>query len=411
MAGAPADILSTWVTSMVSGDGNADRDEPTMPPAPTAAPSVADRGAAALHEAQVALNALVNLEVIPQNIDEDFEKARAADRSLAEQHCRFGRCVKKTLDEEGKLVSVDPSGSGASHSTRNSGSMAATWQCGCCSAQVECVAVFALQFLLALPQVLDNWRRNSLREACRAAWRVNGTMDAGCAYEGVDVRPSPPPRSLYLMATLGACEEFSNATQLDQPTLGEANPFVRVEAAEDCLGGASGMETLSWWLSAFGGTCVFLIFLLRLLRLQTGIVRSHDQQLWTVSDYAVLIEGLEEGKEVDAQEATLRADLERVAGIREEDISHIEIGCGCRREQRLLEKIARLRVVLQELHVRCQLDATRQARLEAVKAELKAARTALEALRGDETGTLRRGRLCRVPTREDAQRSDPPLRA
>ena len=152
------------------------------------------------------------------------------------------------------------------------------------------------------------------------------------------------------------------------------------------------METLSWWwLCAFGGTCVFLLFLLRLLRLQTGIVRSHDQQLWTVSDYAVLIEGLEKGKEVDAQEATLRADLERVAGIREEDISHIEIGCGCRREQRLLEKIARLRVALQELNVRCQLDATRQARLEAVKAELKAARSALEALRGDDDGHVTTG--------------------
>jgi hypothetical protein len=404
--------LATLVTSIVA-KYEADRSPEAAPrphngsPASPAAGSSNAAAAAPADEgdrfttvaaAEAALESLVDLDVIPENIEDDFGGMWPANRELAKQHCRFGRCVKKTLNSDGELVAVETIRVWNLWQHKELGLY------GCNVAvrllltfQLECVLVLVVQFLLAVPQLLDNWRRNAMRDECRAELRGStaaGASDtagiaAACGYGGAHVRMSPPLRSLYLTATLGACEEYSNATDLNQPTFNQPYPFVRVEAAY-CLSG-SGMETLSWWLCAFGGTCVFLLFLLRLLRLQTVIVRSHDRQLWTVSDYAVLIEGLEKGKEADAQEALLRADLRRVADISDDDISHIEIGCGCSREARLLQRIAQLRVASQELHLRSQLDERKRHLFESTKAELKAARADLDALRGDDEGHVTTG--------------------
>ena len=95
-----------------------------------------------------------------------------------------------------------------------------------------------------------------------------------------------------------------------------------------------------------------------------------------------------------------------MAGITDDDISHIEIGCGCSREHQLLQKIATLRMRAQELNVKLKLamrggldsavaeeadeaivvfPMTRDAALfERAKEELKAAREELESFRGDE---------------------------
>ena len=77
--------------------------------------------------------------------------------------------------------------------------------------------------------------------------------------------------------------------------------------------------------------------------------------MWTVADYAVQIDGLARGQEADTQEQTLRQDLQRI-GFREEEISHIEMGCGCRKEAKLLRRIQRMRVRAQELGVRVKIS-------------------------------------------------------
>ena len=163
-------------------------------------------------------------------------------------------------------------------------------------------------FLLSLPQMLDNWQRNNLRDTCRDFLQNASLTPAGeCGYRAaLPVRMAPPRRSFYLKLTLGACQEFSNATRLGQPFPGEPYPYVSVPNAQFCLGADNqGEVMLHWWLCAFGGVCVFLVFLLRLRRLQTETTRNHDKRVWTVADYSVLIEGLARGREPDEQEGTL----------------------------------------------------------------------------------------------------------
>ena len=384
---------------------------------------------AALEDAS---SCLPDLNVLPTTfLDDDVEQAQPASKDLAKHSMLMERVARKQVDESGRVVSVRPFPFWTlRHDKLGTYGVNVAFQL-LLSFQLECVAVLVIMFLLHLPQLIDNRTRNVVRDACRDAMRrasaanasaANAAWDASaCGYAAANVRMSPPKRAAYLTLTLGACEEFVNGSSLSQPALGEPYPFVAVPDAPFCLlsGGPSGaMAPWVWWLSSFGGTCCFLVFVLRLRRLRTVVTREHDRRTWTVADYAVMIEGLARGREPDELEATLREDLLRVANVSDDDLSHIEIGCGCGRERRLLQRIAGLRVRAQELSVRIRLAEGRAEEKEAKAAEegaeegaapaalpmtrdrfllgqtrsdLAAARSELDSLRGDDEGHVTTG--------------------
>ena len=67
-------------------------------------------------------------------------------------------------------------------------------------------------------------------------------------------------RGWYLGYTLGACQEFSNATTLTQPSFYEVDPFVSLEAASFCISG-SDAQTFGFWMCSLG-VVVFLCSLM-----------------------------------------------------------------------------------------------------------------------------------------------------
>ena len=232
--------------------------------------------------------------------------------------------------------------------------------------QQEAIGVLLLLFVVALPNLVDNHRRGSLRDACRATHAASiaaaanssgGTaplanISATCGYDGLAVRSVLPRPSPYLRLALGSCEEYSQANLLVQPTPGQAYPFIETPRADYCIDAAA--HPYAFWCGTLS-VAVVLSFMCYLRWLQTRIVRSYDERLWTVADYAVLVEGLQRGEVPSEQERSIRDDLAKF-GIEENDISHIEIGCGCRREHEILKRIAKLLVTAQENAVKVRAE-------------------------------------------------------
>ena len=318
--------------------------------------------------------------------DED-EAAGDADQRIARESALLDSCVCKTLNHKGQLSDVRrfPFRSWSMH--RDLGKY------GCSVAvrlllisQQETIVVLVACFLLAIPSMLDNLQRSELRDRCRHNPTV--LVDCGRLSDPATLlrsRELMPQQPHYLWYAMGACEEYSNATSLLQPVHTQPFPFEAVPTASFCARAHDSMH-LELWCGTLA-TLVLTIFLLHLRRLQTRIVRDHDRRLWTTSDYAVLIEGLKQGEKPDDQERSLRSDLRKL-GIGDHAVSHIEVGCGCRKEYELLQKISSLRVANQELTVairssgrKAEQRAQDEAELEATRSKLDIERMRLAAVR------------------------------
>ena len=247
-------------------------------------------------------------------VENELRHAEPARKDVAVRECLYARCVQREVDEEGEVVDVRRF---PLLTLRHS--QLGLYGCPVAielllSFQLECAFVLGLMFLLALPALQDNWARSARRDECRAAHVLNATAPAvaSCDYAGRPVRLPLPMQPSYLSASLGACEEFSNATAQLQPAIDLPSPYTSTPGASFCLdggggGGGGGGSQQEWAQWGFCGAFVLLLaFLLRLRRLQAVKTRNFDARVWTVADYSVMISHLEKGVDPAALEHTLR---------------------------------------------------------------------------------------------------------
>ena len=263
---------------------------------------------------------------------------------------------------------------------------------------VEFAAVFVIAFLFSIPNVIDNTRRNALRNRCRSALlidyvsltsNVSSSIDGWyetCGFSGLPVRENIeilpgdfswdlPGREwtisdiLYgaldvvlngpLTFALGTCEEYSDASDHSMPVpyFTEQNLFVRVPKSEFCPGDLTAM---CLWC----GLAVVLLFVGMLIYLRWRVRRvaaEHDHSMWTTADYAVLLRGLRHGLDETApDDERMTADDLRVALFRDlvdmgfpvSCIKQIEPGRKCAREIALMKKLEQANIRRHELAAR-----------------------------------------------------------
>ncbi len=327
----------------------------------------------ATHDGATPLTIADDKEVEQGAVDAHARRRMAAESALLDS------CVWKIINHKGHLEDVRrfPFRSWSMH--RDLGKY------GCSVAvrlllvvQQEGIIALVICFLLCVPNLVDNLRRSDLRHGCRfdaAAARDACGRAPSAALRAPDAMPEQP---FYLWTATGACEEYRNTSLVLQPTFTHDYPFARLGSAAFCVRAYEEQAYALW-----SGALVVLVltaFLLHLRRLQTRIVRDHDRRLWTTSDYAVLIEGLQSDERPKEQEDSLRSDL-RALGIGDSAISHIEIGCGCKGEFVLLTSIAQLRVQAQELSARLAQPGRAEKHLARDRAALEATRLRLSAER------------------------------
>ena len=95
--------------------------------------------------------------------------------------------------------------------------------------QIEGFFLFICIFLVSLPALSNNLDRNNRRIECREAVEANPFNTSawleGCGYAGKPIRNEniswPTAGYPWLRTCLGACEEYSNATDVIQPAVGQ----------------------------------------------------------------------------------------------------------------------------------------------------------------------------------------------
>ena len=351
-------------------------DDSSSTAAATAAAAVASAASAVASAAASAL-----ADAYEAALDRRRRERFAAESALLDS------CVWKIINDEGHLEDVRrfPFLSWSMH--RDLGKYG-------CSVAVrlllvvkhEGIVALTLCFLLTLPNLIDNLRRTKYRHDCRFTGVGSGSLMCGVADVALRTSSMMPEQPFYLWTAMGACEEYANTSIVLQPTFTYDNPFVHLRsAAEYCIHPYLEQSYELW--SGVLVMVVLTLYLLRLRRLQVRIVRDHNRHTWTPGDYAVLIEGLMCGQVPADQEGSLRSDMRKI-GIGDVAISHIEIGCGCKSEFELLQSIAELRVKTQELGARrgrtAEQEKRDQAKLEATREKLAAARLQLSKGREDE---------------------------
>ena len=353
---------------------------------------------------------------------DDERECECANLREAKKAALLDSCVLKTVDDKGRLKDIRrfPFASLSAH--RSLGLY------GCPVAvrlllvlQQEGILALALCFLVCLPCVVDNMRRSVIRSQCRSD---GGGVACGPWTSLLLREPDRMPKQpFYLWATIGSCEEYTNSSIDVQPVYSREYPLRATREAAFCIK-AYHEQHYELWAGVLV-TAILVLFLCQLRRLQTRIVADQDEQLWSATDYAVLLTGLRRGELPAEQERSLRSDLCKL-GIGEEAVSHIEVGCGCKREHITLVRIAKLRVQAQELQARVSDEraanarvgsrarsrasplkssstgdsASMQGRLAQIQLELRRARDELEEVR--EEAHLTTGQVRRNDHRSDA---------
>ena len=187
---------------------------------------------------------------------------------------------------------------------------------------LESGLLFAVIFLIFLPLMHDNEARNALRNECRAAISGDGSMPTGgCGYTGLPIASNPPAVKSLSMMSYGACEEYTKVGD-DKGQLDYYGLFVEVDEAPFCAAGGTAAYALIYW---FADLLLLLAFVVRLGKLADDIEDQFDKGVWTTSDYAVELRGLDRGVSVDEVEAALYADLAAL-GLGPGKINHMELG-------------------------------------------------------------------------------------
>lgn len=225
------------------------------------------------------------------------------------------RCVKKTINPNGQYESPTTPGlmMDVERFPMTGTSYTKLRDYGCSVAvnlylrfNLEAGAVFLLMFIVSLPQLFDSYERNSLRNECRNAMSDNatavlagdfvGSSSGGrCGYAD-DIRQNLTQIGFLVMTALGTCEEYNNVTDgvLFSPTdsgkVGDDEwPLSSTPNADFCVDGDK--TTAIYWLGALN-CVIFILFMVRLRRLQLTAARETDKALWTAADYALLIRDL-----------------------------------------------------------------------------------------------------------------------
>ena len=231
------------------------------------------------------------------------------------------RCVKKTINPNGQYESPTTPGlmMDVERFPMTGTSYTKLRDYGCSVAvnlylrfNLEAGAIFLLMFIVSLPQLVDSYERNSLRNECRSAMSDNatavltgdfvGSYSGGrCGYadagnETLSIRQNLTEIGFLVMTALGTCEEYNTLTDavLFSPTdsgkVGDDEwPLSSTPNADFCVGGDK--ETAIYWLGALNSV-IFILFMVRLRRLQLTAARETDKALWTAADYALLIRDL-----------------------------------------------------------------------------------------------------------------------
>ena len=248
----------------------------------------------------------------------------------------------------------------------------------------EGAGLFFILFLLSTAAMADNVRRNGIRAACRevaaseTGYRVltrmnlthglggegvtevevNLTRDAlgfeprFCGWEGLRIRrfnsstvtrTYQPNNAYQLRTSKGGCQEYLDGDSRGLLPQGPGSPPIVVETptAGYCLSNV-GWSYLSQCMQLLG-TCLTLVFLVRLRWLTQKTARLEDEETFTTADYAVLLSGLDTSLDADELRAKLAADLASIDnGSFAGKIHHIELSRHCSAELLVAEKLGAL---------------------------------------------------------------------
>ncbi len=218
-------------------------------------------------------------------------------------------------------------------------------------------------------------------------------MRPECGYEHIALRRNIDQQPWWLWAAVGSCAEYSNSTNITLPPPGYFGPeiFTDTPSAHYCSSPSKNAAENN--LASFGGLAIFLLWLLRLRRLQRVQEMARDRVVWSASDYTLQLElnrSLSVGSDAQALEAGIRQDLHAL-GIKDADLVAVEVASACSREQRVLNSLAAMRVRMEELHtqkaVASKQGSTRKMKLieQIIKLMSEKMEKAREALRALET--------------------------
>ena len=85
----------------------------------------------------------------------------------------------------------------------------------------ECACFFVVLFAAAVYPAVDSVLRNLIRNECRST----AEPASSCGLDGLAVRANTTNISWWMSPALGACEEYSNVTDVTHP-FGKPDPFV-----------------------------------------------------------------------------------------------------------------------------------------------------------------------------------------
>ncbi len=204
------------------------------------------------------------------------------------------------------------------------------------------------------PATGSTGRRRATQEE-EAVWVDEASflaMRPECGYEHIALRRNIDQQPWWLWAAVGSCAEYSNSTNITLPPPGYFGPeiFTDTPSAHYCTSPSKNAAENN--LASFGGLAIFLLWLLRLRRLQRVQEMARDRVVWSASDYTLQLElsrSLSVGSDAHALEAGIRQDLHAL-GIKDADLVAVEVASDCSREQRILNGLAGMRVRMEELH-------------------------------------------------------------
>ena len=187
---------------------------------------------------------------------------------------------------------------------------------------------------------------------------IAGTAHESCGYQGLPIRPNITEGLWWLGFGLGVCEEYTNTT--DQVLLSPMSMQTRDEllvatpSADFCIPD-SGNDFIYWLGSV--NVIIFVLYLVRLRRLQFVAARETDKAIWSAADYSVMISELIKGGLRDTHggvkgvEERLLMDLKNL-GFTEDQIDHVELGIECADEMVIIRKVQRLETLREEIVAR-----------------------------------------------------------
>ena len=145
---------------------------------------------------------------------------------------------------------------------------------------MEMGLLFLAMFVIAIPDLVSNILRTTTRQACRAftyestsytsaspypLFLMGGADAAACGWTNLPIRQNLSSPPSYLYPGLGACQEYSAASDAMLPLAASAQGLPPVyqptPQAEYCNRGSSGLANAQYWLQ-FLNSLVFFLFLI-----------------------------------------------------------------------------------------------------------------------------------------------------